>query len=188
MHTRATLPTDRCHLNDAAIRIHRQHRNTPLSGKKTWSSELSASMRTCSRWQRMCSSSGMSRLRLREGRASKSRLRGRSDKAFIALNRAGIALVPRGSAVCRETNCPSAPLQLNVARQKTWSREDKFKAANKLPRPKCDGLLEPRTLRKNPGTRPGKVNNRALTLALLTPSKQRTKEKFATFAVRGLFV
>jgi len=31
----------------------------------------------------------------------------------------------------------------------------------------CDGLLEPRTLRKNPGTRPGKVNNRALTLALL---------------------
>jgi hypothetical protein len=51
----------------------------------------------------MCSSSGMSRLRLREGSASKSRLRGRSDKAFIILNRAGIALVPRGSAVCRES-------------------------------------------------------------------------------------
>jgi hypothetical protein len=36
---------------------------------------------------------------LREGSASKSRLRGRSDKAFMTLNRAGIALVPRGSAV-----------------------------------------------------------------------------------------
>src|SRR5207245_8290858 len=72
---------------------------TPLSGKKTWSSELSASMRTCSRWQRMCSSSGMSRLRLREGSASKSRLRGQSDKAFMTLNRAGIALVPK------ETRC-----------------------------------------------------------------------------------
>ena len=43
-------------------------------------------MRTCARWQRMCSSSGMSRLRLRDGRASKSRLRGQFDKAFIGLN------------------------------------------------------------------------------------------------------
>ena len=33
----------------------------------------------------MCSSSGMSRLRLRDGRASKSRLRGQFDKAFIPL-------------------------------------------------------------------------------------------------------
>jgi hypothetical protein len=47
LHTRATLPTDRCHLNDAAVRINRDHRDTPLSGKKTWSSELSASMRIC---------------------------------------------------------------------------------------------------------------------------------------------
>jgi hypothetical protein len=31
-------------------------------------------------------------LRLREGSASKSRLRGQSDKAFMTLNRAGIAL------------------------------------------------------------------------------------------------
>src|ERR1700730_9932864 len=61
---------------------------TPLSGKKTWSSELSASMRICARWQRICSSSGMSRLRLRDGRASKSRLRGQFDEAFIPLNRA----------------------------------------------------------------------------------------------------
>src|ERR1700730_17259408 len=68
---------------------------TPLSGKKTWSSELSASMRTCSHWQRMCLSSGMSRLRLREGSASKSRLRGQFDKSFIPLNRARLALVPR---------------------------------------------------------------------------------------------
>jgi hypothetical protein len=48
----------------------------------------------------------MSRLRLREGRASKSRLRGRSDKAFITLNRAGIALVPRGRELTR-VYCPS---------------------------------------------------------------------------------
>jgi len=95
------------------------------------------------------------------------------------------------SALCQSRH--NAPQQ-NVAifgyggQAKTWSPDDKFKEANKLPRPKCDGLLEPRTLRKNPGTRPGKVNNRALTLALLTPSKHRTKEKSATFAVRGLFV
>ena|SRR5215831_3160383 len=95
------------------------------------------------------------------------------------------------SALCQSRH--NAPQQ-NVAifgyggQAKTWSPDDKFKEANKLPRPKCDGLLEPRTLRKNPGTRPGKVNNRALTLALLTPSKHLTKEKFATFAVRGLFV
>jgi hypothetical protein len=42
----------------------------------------------------MRSSSGMSRLRLRDGRASKSRLRGQFDKAFIPLNRAGFGLVP----------------------------------------------------------------------------------------------
>jgi hypothetical protein len=35
----------------------------------------------------MCSSSGMSRLRLRDGRASKSRLRGQFDEAFILLDR-----------------------------------------------------------------------------------------------------
>jgi hypothetical protein len=35
----------------------------------------------------MCSSSGMSRLRFRDGRASKSRLRGQFDKAFISFNR-----------------------------------------------------------------------------------------------------
>ena len=42
----------------------------------------------------------MSRLRLRNGRASKSRLRGQFDKAFIPLNRTQFALVPRGSALC----------------------------------------------------------------------------------------
>jgi hypothetical protein len=56
---------------------------------KTWSSGLSASMRICSRRQRMCSSSGMSSLRLRDGSASKSRLRGHFDKAFIPLSRDG---------------------------------------------------------------------------------------------------
>src|ERR1700730_8830071 len=69
---------------------------TPLSGKKTWSSELSASMRTCACWQRMCSSSGISRLRLRGGRASKSRLPRHFDETFIPLNRAWSALVPTG--------------------------------------------------------------------------------------------
>jgi hypothetical protein len=44
----------------------------------------------------MCSSSGMSRLRLRDGKASKSRLQGQSDKAFILLNHARLALVPSG--------------------------------------------------------------------------------------------
>src|ERR1700732_553466 len=56
---------------------------TPLSGKNTWSSELSASIRTCPRWQRMCSSSGISCLRLEDGRWSKSRLRGQFDGALI---------------------------------------------------------------------------------------------------------
>src|SRR5215211_2106446 len=58
-------------------------------------------MRTCSRWQRMCSSSGISRLRLRGGRASKSRLRGHFDETFIPLNRARFALVPRGQGRTR---------------------------------------------------------------------------------------
>ena len=56
---------------------------TPLSGKNTWSSELSASIRTCPRWQRMCSSSGISCLRLEDGRWSKSRLRGQFDGALV---------------------------------------------------------------------------------------------------------
>src|SRR3984893_10829148 len=56
---------------------------TPLSGKKTWSSELSASIKTCSRWQRMGSSSGISCLRLEDGKASKSRFRGQFDGALI---------------------------------------------------------------------------------------------------------
>jgi hypothetical protein len=43
----------------------------------------------------MSSSSGMSRLRFRDGRASKSRLRGQFDRSFISLNRARFALVPR---------------------------------------------------------------------------------------------
>jgi arylsulfatase A-like enzyme len=30
---RATLPTDRCHFNDAAIRIHREHRNIRWPGQ-----------------------------------------------------------------------------------------------------------------------------------------------------------
>jgi hypothetical protein len=42
----------------------------------------------------MCSSSGIMRLRSRDGRASKSRLRGQFDDASIPLNRAGFALVP----------------------------------------------------------------------------------------------
>src|ERR1051326_2273697 len=67
---------------------------TPLSGKNTWSSELSAFIRTCPRWQGMRSSSGISRLRLRDGRASKSRLRGQFDNAFIPSNRARFASFP----------------------------------------------------------------------------------------------
>src|ERR1700730_6840366 len=74
---------------------------TPLSGKKTWSSALSASIRICARWQRICSSSGMSRLRLRAGSASKSRLRGQFDEAFTLCNRARLALVPRESHFVR---------------------------------------------------------------------------------------
>src|ERR1700692_2592270 len=56
---------------------------TPLSGKNRWSSELSAFMSTSARWQRMYSRSGISRLRLRAGRASKRRLRGQFDESFI---------------------------------------------------------------------------------------------------------
>jgi hypothetical protein len=46
------------------------------------------SISTCARWQLMCSSSGMRRLRLREGKASKSRLRGQFDEAFLAIRTA----------------------------------------------------------------------------------------------------
>jgi hypothetical protein len=53
---------------------------------------LSASIRTCARLQLMFSSSGISRLRLREGSASNSRLRGQFDAAFIFFNRARFAL------------------------------------------------------------------------------------------------
>ena len=41
----------------------------------------------------MCSSSGISRLRLLDGRASKSRLRGQFDKAFMPLDRARFGVV-----------------------------------------------------------------------------------------------
>ena len=34
LHTRATLPTDRCHLNNAAIRINRDHRDHAAFGKE----------------------------------------------------------------------------------------------------------------------------------------------------------
>src|SRR5437879_8154499 len=70
---------------------------TPLSGKNTLSRELSASMRICSRSQRICSSSGKSCLRLREGRASKRRLRGQFDKGLMLfLNDVRLAPVPIG--------------------------------------------------------------------------------------------
>src|SRR5580698_769470 len=67
---------------------------TPLSGKKTWSSALSASIRTCARWQLICSRSVISRLRLRGGSASKSRLRGQFDKAFTAIRSRSVRLRP----------------------------------------------------------------------------------------------
>src|SRR5438105_6755366 len=60
---------------------------TPLSGKKIWSSGLSASTRICSRRQGTCSRRDISFLRSREGKASKSRLRGNSDKTFILFTR-----------------------------------------------------------------------------------------------------
>src|SRR5262249_38543017 len=63
---------------------------TPLSGKKTWSSGLSASTRICSRRQGTCSRCDISRLRSREGKASKSRLRGNLDKPFILSTRSRI--------------------------------------------------------------------------------------------------
>jgi hypothetical protein len=34
LHTRATLPTDRCRLNDAAVRINRDHRHDPAIGEE----------------------------------------------------------------------------------------------------------------------------------------------------------
>src|SRR5438105_9053359 len=71
---------------------------TPLSGKNTWSSGLSASIRTCSRWQGTCSSSGKSCLRLRDGRASKRRLRGQFDGELMPQNDARFASVPENEA------------------------------------------------------------------------------------------
>jgi hypothetical protein len=34
LHTRATLSTDRCHLNDAAVRINRQQRDDTAIGEE----------------------------------------------------------------------------------------------------------------------------------------------------------
>ena len=85
-------------------------------------------MRTCSRWQRMCSSSGISRLRLRAGRASKSRLRGQFDKAFTPLNRARCTLVPRRSASRRE----SIVLPFSAAHDLCNGRGRRGRPVNKL--------------------------------------------------------
>ena len=68
---------------EACCGAHHLGRLFARHGKNTWSSELSASIRICSRWQRMCSNSGISCLRLEDGRASKSRLRGQFDGALI---------------------------------------------------------------------------------------------------------
>jgi hypothetical protein len=35
LHGRATLPADRCHLNDAAVRINRHNRDDTAVGKNT---------------------------------------------------------------------------------------------------------------------------------------------------------
>src|SRR6266576_897475 len=56
---------------------------TPLSGKNTWSNELSGSIRTCERSQSIYSSFGRSRLRSREERAIRSRFWGQCDGAVI---------------------------------------------------------------------------------------------------------
>ena len=34
LHRRATLPADRCHLDDAAVRINRHHRDDPAVGEE----------------------------------------------------------------------------------------------------------------------------------------------------------
>ena len=34
LHTRATLPPDRCHLNDTAVRINRHHRDDTAVGEE----------------------------------------------------------------------------------------------------------------------------------------------------------
>src|SRR5213080_4450895 len=60
---------------------------TPLSGKKIWSSGLSASTKICSRRQGACSRCNISLLRSRGGKASKSRLRGNLAKTFILSTR-----------------------------------------------------------------------------------------------------
>jgi hypothetical protein len=83
LKARATLPADRGHLDDIAILIDRHNRDDTAIGKKTFSSELSASKRISPCWQGICSSSGVSRLSVADGRASRSRLRGQSDGPVI---------------------------------------------------------------------------------------------------------
>src|SRR3984893_10502845 len=106
---------------------------TPLSGKKTWSSELSASMRTCSLWQRMCSSSGMSRLRLRDGSASKRRFRGQFDKAFMSYNRARFRVVPRESELWRYSFVLHFSARTPVVRQGSATPEGDARVESGLP-------------------------------------------------------
>src|SRR5262249_45228925 len=69
---------------------------TPLFGKKMWSIELSASRSICSRWQHTCSSCGMRLLRSRAGSASRRRLRGQADRAFILTKCRSVSSCSRG--------------------------------------------------------------------------------------------
>lgn len=122
LYTRAALPSDRCHLNDMAVRVNRKYRGDPPIGEEDIVERLSASMRTCSRWQRMCSSSSISRLIVLGGRASKSRLRGHFDETFIPLNRVRFALVPRGRVGRESIILPFNATRRDMSAKGWWSQ------------------------------------------------------------------
>src|ERR1035437_3840494 len=67
LYTRATLPTDCCHLNDTSVRINRYHRDYTAVWEEYMVERTVGVHVDLSRWQRICSSSGISCLRLRAG-------------------------------------------------------------------------------------------------------------------------
>ena len=101
LHTGAALPSDRCHLDDAAVSINRHHRDHTAIGEKYMVERTIGVHQDLRALAANLFKLRHKRLRLRDGRASNSRLRGQFDEAFMPLNPARFASAPRGDALLR---------------------------------------------------------------------------------------
>src|ERR1700730_2712991 len=84
--SRAPLPTDRCHLNDTAVRINRHCRDDTAVGEEYMIERTISIHQDLFAFAAYLSSSGISCWRSEDGRASRSRLRGQFDIAVIRPN------------------------------------------------------------------------------------------------------